>query len=100
MRKNSYYPRDSVRDYFPLPNEIFSLGLTSNEISVYAFLMYCEDRKTYQCHPAFSTIGEALRLTKNTVMKCVRALEERRIQGRGADRGQRDDARNAAPALA
>ena len=77
MKKHLYYPRDSVRDYFPLPNEIFSLGLTSNEISVYAFLMYCEDRKTYQCHPAFSTIGEALRLTKNTVMKCVRTLEEK-----------------------
>ncbi len=32
------------KNYFPLPNEIFSLGLSSGEIAVYAFLMYCEDR--------------------------------------------------------
>ena len=72
-----YVPRDPIRDYFPLPNEIFRMDLSSNEISVYAYLMYCEDRKTYQCHPAYSTIGQATGLSKNTVMKSVRSLEEK-----------------------
>ena len=33
-----------VRDFFPLPNVIFDLGLTAEEIAIYAFLMRCEDR--------------------------------------------------------
>ena len=36
-----------VRNFFPLPNAIFDLGLTAEEIAVYAFLMKCEDRRTY-----------------------------------------------------
>ena len=43
-RKKQYVPRDPIRDYFPLPNEIFSLGLSTGEIAVYAYLMYCEDQ--------------------------------------------------------
>ena len=34
-------------NYFPMPNEIFSLGLNSGEIAVYTYLMSCEDRKTF-----------------------------------------------------
>ena len=52
--------RDKPGNYFPMPKSIFRLGLTSGEILVYAYLMYCEDRKTFQCHPSFSTIGEAI----------------------------------------
>ena len=36
--------------------------------------MYCEDRKTFQCHPSFSTIGEAVGMSNNTVKKYVRGL--------------------------
>ena len=48
--------RDNPGDYFPMPKAAFRLGLDSGEIAVLAFLMYCEDRKTYQCHPSYSTI--------------------------------------------
>lgn len=61
--------RDNPGDYFPLPKAIFRLGLDSGEIAVYAFLMYCEDRKTFKCHPSYSTIGESLGMSKNTVKK-------------------------------
>lgn len=47
MKFTRYPKRDAIRDYFPLPNEIFSLGLSTGEIAVYAYLMYCEDRKTF-----------------------------------------------------
>ncbi len=76
----SYYfnnpnKRDNPGDYFPMPKSIFRLGLESGEILVYAYLMYCEDRKTFQCHPSYSTIGEAVGMSNNTVKKYVDTLE-------------------------
>ena len=67
MKFTRYPKRDAIRDYFPLPNEIFSLGLSTGEIAVYAYLMYCEDRKTFQCHPSYKTIGKAVGMSENTV---------------------------------
>lgn len=69
--------RDNPGDYFPLPKAIFRLDLSSGEIAVYAFLMFCEDRKTFQCHPSYTTIGEATGMSKNTVMKYVESLERK-----------------------
>ena len=66
-------------NYFMLPNEIFNMDLTAGEIALYAFLMRMEDRKTYNCYPSFKTIGNALRMSKNTVMKYVRLLEEKEL---------------------
>ena len=66
MKFTRYPKRDAIRDYFPLPNEIFSFGLSTGEIAVYAYLMYCEDRKTFQCHPSYKTIGNAVGMSKNT----------------------------------
>ncbi len=63
--------------FFPLPNAIFSLGLTANELAVYSYLLYCEDRRTYQCYPSYKKIGQATSLSPNTVAKCVRALEDK-----------------------
>lgn len=76
--KYSRYPcRDAIRNYFPLPNEIFQLGLTPGELAVYAFLLKCENRETYQCYPSYRTIGEAVGMSRNTVAKYVRQLEEK-----------------------
>lgn len=69
--------RDIPGDYFPLPKSIFNLDLTTGEIVVYAYLMYCEDRKTFQCHPSYSTIGSATGMSKNTVKKYVESLERK-----------------------
>ena len=52
--------RDPVKNYFPLPNEIYQLGLSHGAIAVYGYLLRIEDRKTYQCHPSYATIGKAL----------------------------------------
>ena len=38
MKFTRYPKRDAIRDYFPLPNEIFSLGLSTGEIAVYTEL--------------------------------------------------------------
>ena len=66
-------------NYFKLPNEIFNMDLSMGEIAVYAFLMRMEDRKTYTCYPSFKSIGKALQMRKNTVMKYVRQLEEKEL---------------------
>ncbi len=65
--------------FFPLPQRIFSLGLSSGEILVYAYLLYREDRKTFKCHPSYTTIGEAVGMSKNTVKKYVDGLVEKRL---------------------
>lgn len=79
MKYNRYPKRDAVKHYFPLPNEIFSLELSGGEILVYTYLMYREDRKTFQCHPSYKTIGEAVDMSKNTVKKYVDGLVEKRL---------------------
>ena len=43
--KNTYTKRSPLGHYFLLPNEIFTLGLSPSELSVYAYLMFCEDRE-------------------------------------------------------
>ena len=79
MKYTRYPARDAVKNYFPLPNEIFCLDLCSGEIAVYAYLMYCEDRKTFQCHPSYKTIGQALKMSRNTVSKYVKSLEAKHL---------------------
>ena len=74
-----YSSRDAIKNYFPLPNEIYSLGLSAGEISVYGFLMRCEDRTTHQCHPSYATIGRAVNLSNNTVRKHVLSLVEKHL---------------------
>ena len=69
--------RDNPGEFFPLPKSIFRLGLDAGEIVIYAYLMYCEDRKTFQCHPSYATIGEAVGMSNNTVKKYVESLERK-----------------------
>ena len=76
MKRNLWQARDPVRDYFPLPKEIFSLGLGAAEIAIYTYLLFCEDRQTFQCWPSYRKIGEAVGLSPNTIRKHIRSLEE------------------------
>ena len=79
LKYKQYPKRNAIKNYFPLPNEIFCLGLCSGQIAVYAYLMYCEDRKNFQCHPSYRTISRAVGLSRNTVKKYVSTLEEKRL---------------------
>ncbi|MEG0570472.1 MAG: helix-turn-helix domain-containing protein [Oscillospiraceae bacterium] len=79
MKYNRYPKRDSIKNYFPLPNEIFYLGLTGGEILVYTYLMFCKNRKTFQCYPSYRSIGNAIGKSRNTVRKYVAGLEAKRL---------------------
>ena len=69
--------REPTKNYFPLPNGIYQLGLTAGAIVVYGYLLYIENRETYQCHASYATIGNAVGMSRNTVRKYVQELERR-----------------------
>lgn len=48
MKRDLWPMRDSVKDYFPLPKEIFSLGLSAAEIAIYAYLWFSA-AEHYRC---------------------------------------------------
>ena len=77
MNHPKWTKRDPIRNYFPVPNEVFLLGLSPGELAVYSYLLFCEDRSTYRCWPSFKTIGKATGMSTNTVRKYVRILEDR-----------------------
>lgn len=78
--KYTHYPkRDAIKNYFPMPNEIFDFGLRAGEIALYAFLLKCEDRKTFKCWPSYKTICKALNISKNTVRNYVDKLCEKQL---------------------
>ena len=65
--------------FFTVPDEVFYLGLGHGTITVYAYLLCCEDRRTHQCHPSYNTISAATGLAVNTVMKHINKLAERQF---------------------
>ena len=79
MKHHLYPPRDPIKNFFPLPNELFYLRLSAGEIAVYAYLMYRENRKDYTCVVSYREIGKAVGMSKNTVSKYVAKLEARKL---------------------
>ena len=73
------HKRDGARNFFPMPKKIFNLGMSAGEIAVYAYLMFRENRKTYQCYPSYRTIGDAVGMSRNTVKKYIDALVEKQL---------------------
>ena len=76
MRKEKIH-REPAKNYFPLPNGIYQLGLSAGAIVVYGYMLYVENRETYQCHASYATIGSAVGMSRNTVCKYVQELERR-----------------------
>ena len=65
--------------YFLLPNEIFTLGLSPGELSIYAYLIFCEDRETHQCWPSIGRISQHTGMSANTISKYIRQLEDKQL---------------------
>ena len=80
MKKYDLYSkRDPAKNFSPLPNEVFYLGLSYGAIAVYGYLMHIEDRKTFQFYAGYNTIGRAVKMSSNTVRKYVLELEEKHL---------------------
>ena len=65
------------KNFTPLPNEIFSLHLTTGELAVYALLLRLENRETHECWPSYETIGKAIGKSKSSVKRYVAGLVEK-----------------------
>lgn len=46
---------------------------------MYAYLLRCENRKTYSCYPSYKTIAGSLNICQNTVRKYFAGLEEKHL---------------------
>lgn len=68
---------ERAKNCFPVPNELLDFDLPAGAIAVYIYLLRHANRKTNQCHPSEATIAKKLHLSRNTVAKHVRLLEER-----------------------
>ena len=68
---------EHVKNCFPVPNILLDMDLPASTVAVYLYLLRSADRKTDQCHPSEATIAKRLHLSRNTVAKYVRLLEER-----------------------
>ena len=77
--KNTYTKRSPLGHYFLLPNEIITLGLSPGELSLYAYLLFCEDRETHQCWPSIGRISQHTGMSANTIAKYIRQLEEKQL---------------------
>ncbi len=80
MKKYDFYSkRDPAKNFSPMPNEVFYLGLSYGAIAVYGYLMHIEDRKTFQSYASYNTIGRAVKMSANTVRKYVSELEDKQL---------------------
>ena len=71
--------KSNGKNFFSLPNELFFLNIGHGAITVYAYLLYCENRRTHQCHPSCRTIAAAIHLSAATVMKHITKLEDHQL---------------------
>lgn len=46
MLNTPYVKKDTTKNFFPVPNAVFDLGLHHMEINIYAYLLRIEDRRT------------------------------------------------------
>ena len=84
----------SNKNYFTMPNEIFSLGLDASEIAVYAYLRCLESRSTYQCWPSYHP-ETGKRIIKNVLGKtqaeCKAKLKKAIEESQSLDIGRADE---------
>ena len=71
--KNTYTKWLEDGRFFLLPNAIFTLGLSPGEMTLYAYLIFCEDRKTHQCWPS---IGRISQVRNGTLQFTIRPIQD------------------------
>ena len=77
--KNAYTKWLDEGRFFLLPNAVFTLGLCPGEMTLYAYLIFCEDREPHRCWPSIGKICQHTGMSANTVAKYIRKLEEKRL---------------------
>ena len=69
--KNTYTKWLEDGRFFLLPNAIFTLGLSPGEMTLYAYLIFCE--------ASIGRISQHTGMSANTITKYIRQLEEKQL---------------------
>ena len=78
MNYNYLNQQHKMSNQFILSNYVMQLDISATALAIYFYLIYIENRKTYQCYPSYKTIGKALKIKSvNTVSKYVKELEDK-----------------------
>lgn len=77
--KQEWLTGEMFKAVFPLPNDVFRLGLKSGVLLVYIYLQYQKGARSDQCWPSYATIGAAVGMSRKTVQKHVGALIDKGI---------------------
>jgi len=75
--KRTWFTGEVFDAVFPIPNEVFQLGLQPGELLVYTYLHYQKGVQSGQCWPSYAIIGVAVGMSRKTVQTHVGALINR-----------------------
>ena len=75
--KRTWLTGEVFNAVFPLPNEVFQLGLKAGDLLVYIYLQYQKGARSGQCWPSYATIGKAVGMSRKTVQKHIGALVDK-----------------------
>ena len=75
--KQAWLTGEVFKAVFPLPNEVFQLGLKAGNLLVYIYLQYQKGARSGQCWPSYATIGKAVGMSRKTVQKHIGALVDK-----------------------
>ena len=75
--KQEWITGEVFKAVFPLPNEVFQLGLKAGDLLVYIYLQYQKGARSGQCWPSYATIGRAVGMSRKTVQKHIGALVDK-----------------------
>ncbi len=73
-KKHAWLTGEMFDAMFPVPNEVFQLGLKSGELLVYLYLHYQKGVRSGQCWPSYATIGAAVGMSRKTAQKHISSL--------------------------
>ncbi|MBD5085374.1 MAG: helix-turn-helix domain-containing protein, partial [Clostridiales bacterium] len=75
--KRTWLTGEVFNAVFPLPNEVFQLGLKTGDLLVYIYLQYQKGARSGQCWPSYATIGKVVGMSRKTVQKHIGALVDK-----------------------
>ncbi len=68
-----------MKNFTRIPNSAFDLELSSIEFHVLCYLLKCRNSVTGKCFPSYSRIERDCHISRSSVVKAVKQLEEKNI---------------------
>ena len=68
-----------MENFTRIPNSAFDLHLSSIEFHVLCYLLKCRNSVTGKCFPSYNRIVSDCHISRSSVVKAVKQLEEKNI---------------------